>query len=485
MKRSIFFRYYAVFVTVILLAFAMLVGYTTLSSSSFSGEYKRDHMEMYARNMARAITDYMVIGEVDLPTLMETRQDLLETTIRTRASQEKLLLFVTDEKGVVLLSSDESALPPGATLSASVMELALAPDRDDPFFEDDLGGLLDRAATVRAIPMEETGADGSSRTVAAAFAVAGVTAVEQFLTGLTRGFLAVTALVIVITLVTFLHMSQKMNQPIRILSRAAERYVKGDFSQKLPEEGNGEMDALMVTFNEMAGRLEQNERDRQLFIANVSHDLRTPLTAIGGYTQNMLEERIPPEKQKHYLRVIFQETGRLSRMVDSLLEATRVTGGGLKLDLRPVDLCELARVTLLSFENILESLQADVRFDAKPERLSVTVDRDAVQRVIFNLIDNAAKFTPAGGDISIRIREQDKKAIFSIRNTGDGIPAEELPQLFDRFYKSDRSRGLDKRGVGLGLFIAKSIINAHGEDIWVTSRVGSWTEFVFTLPLSK
>ena len=209
------------------------------------------------------------------------------------------------------------------------------------------------------------------------------------------------------------------------------------------------------------------------------------MTAIGGYAQNMLEERIPPEKQKHYLRVILNETQRLSRMVDTLLEATRIAGGGQKFVKKPVDLCELARVTLLSFETVLEELRAEVSFDARPERLTVSADKDAIQRVMFNLIDNAAKFTPARGEISITIREQDKKALFSIRNTGAGIPPEELPYVFDRFYKSDRSRGLDKRGAGLGLFIAKSIINAHGEEIRVTSRPGEWTEFAFTLPLAK
>ena len=155
------------------------------------------------------------------------------------------------------------------------------------------------------------------------------------------------------------------------------------------------------------------------------------------------------------------------------------------MELRPLDLCELARVTLLSFETILEELGANVRFDARPERLMVSADKDAIQRVIFNLVDNAAKFTPPEGDLFIRIREQNKKAVFSIRNTGEGIPPEELPHLFDRFYKSDRSRGLDKRGAGLGLYIAKRIIDAHGEEIWVTSQKGGWTEFVFTLSLVK
>ncbi|MBP5289062.1 MAG: HAMP domain-containing protein [Clostridia bacterium] len=483
MRKPFFLRYYSLFFAVVLLAFATLVGYTSVSADTFARSFKRNHMEMYAQNLAHAITDYMVLDEVDLDRLLTDRREILKTTVATRAEQENLFLLVTDEKGKILLSSDEEILPPGEILPASVIELALS-DRDDPFFENDLGGLLDHNETVRGIPMEKAEENGETRIVAMAFAVSDVTAVDIFLQRLMLGFFVVTGTVILITLITFFFMGRMTNRPLRLLSEAASFYARGDFSYKLPERGNGEADALMVTFNEMAKRLEQNEKDHQTFIANVSHDLRTPMTAIGGYTQNILEDRIPPEKQKHYLRVILNETQRLSRMVDTLLEATRLRGDKQHYEMRAVDLCELARVALLSFESILEEMRARVKFDARPEKLLVLADKDAVHRVIFNLVDNAAKFTPAEGEITIRIREQDKKAIFSIRNTGEGIPAEDLPHLFDRFYKLDSSRSRS-RGVGLGLFIAKSIIDAHGEEIWVTSQKGEWTEFVFTLPLNK
>ena len=485
MKRSVFLRYFAFFFAVVLVSFALLIGYMTVSARSFAARFERETLEKYAQNLAVAITDYMTLDEADLPGLMENRGGLLRRLVSTRASQENLTLFLTDEAGKVLLSSDEGTLPEGTVLPPSVMEAALDKERQDPLFSSDLGGFLKEAQNVRAIPMEQTNPRGQTRTAAVAFAVSGQSDVHLFLNRLMQGFFIAAALVLVITLVAFLYMSQMMNRPVRLLSEAAARYAKGDFSQKLPERGNGDLDALMVTFNEMADRLEQNEKKRRTFVANVSHDLRTPMTAIGGYAQNMLEERIPPEKQKHYLQIILNETERLSRMVDSLLDSARLSGGAQAFHMQPMDLCELARVTLLSFETILEELDARVTFDARPERLTVLADKDAVQRVIFNLVDNAAKFTPHGGEIRIRIREQDKKAVFSIRNTGDGIPPEELPHLFDQFYKSDRSRGLDKRGMGLGLFIAKSIINAHGEEIWVTSQAGGWTEFVFTLPLRK
>jgi signal transduction histidine kinase len=150
-----------------------------------------------------------------------------------------------------------------------------------------------------------------------------------------------------------------------------------------------------------------------------------------------------------------------------------------------MDLCELGRITLLSFEAPLEQKRLEVSFDAEPDSIFVFADRDAIQQVIYNLMDNAIKFTPEEGRFAIKVSVQEKKAIFSVENSGDGIPPEELSHLFDRFYKSDRSRGLDKKGMGLGLFIAKSIISAHSEEIWVESQMGRFTRFVFSLPLTN
>ena len=152
----------------------------------------------------------------------------------------------------------------------------------------------------------------------------------------------------------------------------------------------------------------------------------------------------------------------------------------------PFDLCELGRITLLSFENRLEEKRVDVSFLAEKDAMFVTADRDAIAQVIYNLIDNAAKFTPTQGTLSVRVQSPGKdKVIFSVKNTGSGIPKDEISHLFDRFYKADTSRGLDKTGMGLGLFIARSIIQAHGEEIWVESVEGKYTEFFFSLPATS
>jgi signal transduction histidine kinase len=271
--------------------------------------------------------------------------------------------------------------------------------------------------------------------------------------------------------------------PLQKLNQAANAFASGDFSTRLPEEKGGEIKPLLRAFNQMAEKAEKNDLSHQTFISNVSHDLRTPLTTVSGFVQNMLEGAIPPEKQSHYLRIILDECNRLSRLVQTLLDVSRMSAGKRNYRMDTMDLCELARITLLSFEKRLESKEMEVEISFEKENLLVCADRDAIQQVIYNLTDNAIKFSPTGGTLSMGIRSRGQKAFFSLRNTGEGIPKEELPHLFDRFYKSDRSRGLDKKGMGLGLFIVKSIIDAHKEELWVESLSGSYTEFVFSLPL--
>jgi signal transduction histidine kinase len=292
------------------------------------------------------------------------------------------------------------------------------------------------------------------------------------------------ALLLILSLCFFFLFSsyRSIVRPMQELNRAAEAFAKGDFSGRISEKGAGEITPLIRAFNQMAEKVEKNESIRQTFVSNVSHDLRTPLTTIGGFVQNMMAGAVSPEQYNRYFKIILDEVNRLSRLVQTLLETSRMTAGERKYDFCPMDLCELGRITLLSFENRLEEKELDVSFESEEDSLFVTADSDAIQQVIYNLLDNAIKFVPNQGKLAIRIFCQEKKVLFSVENSGDGIPQEELSHLFDRFYKSDRSRGLHKKGMGLGLFIVKTVIAAHGEEVWVESSVGNFTRFVFSLP---
>ena len=212
------------------------------------------------------------------------------------------------------------------------------------------------------------------------------------------------------------------------------------------------------------------------------------MTTISGFIDNILVGAIPKEEQPYYLGIIKEEVRRLSRLVASLLDISRLQAGDRKFNMQSFDVCEQARLILISFEQQIDEKRLNVEFLCDDERMFVTADRDAIYQILYNICDNGVKFASEGGDFRIRIRYDDpseakrKKITVSVYNQGEGIPEEDLPFVFERFYKADKSRGLDKSGVGLGMFIAKTIIDAHNEKIWVESRHHSDCEFFFTLP---
>ena len=240
---------------------------------------------------------------------------------------------------------------------------------------------------------------------------------------------------------------------------------------------------LAVAFNNMAASVQNSETIRQEFVANVSHELKTPMTTIAGYLDGILDGTIPPEKHRVYMELVSTEVRRLSRLVRNMLDVARLKDQGIPPDkLTDFDICEEASQALLSFEQRINQKHLNVDIDMPEFGLTVHAFADAVSQVIYNLLDNAAKSFDDGGTLSIHARQQGGKAVVSIANTGPTIDPAELPLIFDRFHKTDKSRSTDRDGVGLGLYIVKTIVLAHGEDIYVTSRDGK-TEFTFTMPL--
>jgi signal transduction histidine kinase len=300
--------------------------------------------------------------------------------------------------------------------------------------------------------------------------------------------ITVALCVFLAALITIYVISRRTTQPLSEIVTAAKNYAKGRFDYKIEVVGNDEVAELAAAINDMSVSLKHLDELRNSFLGNVSHDLRTPMTTIAGFVEGILDGTIPPEKHEKYLTIISQEVRRLSRLVNTLLEVSRLESGA---DLKPTDfnLSETARTVLISLESKISKKNIDIEFDTGDEDIFVNADSDSIHRVIFNLLDNAVKFTPEWGKISINISyisdgRKKRKAQLSVYNSGDGIAKEELAHIFDRFYKSDSSRGLDKSGTGLGLYIAKTTLLNHGEDISVDSVSGKYTEFKFTLPLA-
>ena len=286
---------------------------------------------------------------------------------------------------------------------------------------------------------------------------------------------------ILASLVGIYFITERIMHPLRSMTKATKRYAKGDFSARVEVWGDDEIAQLGAAFNQMAEALDNLEKMRASFLQSVSHDLRTPMTVIAGFIDNINSGVIPPEMHRHYLEIVSGEVKRLSRMVNTLLDVSRLESGDKKYNFTDFDIAEMARLILISFEKPIDEKHIEVEFIAE-DSIFVHADEDAIHRVIYNLCHNAIKFSSEGGLLRICLeRTKNDKVSISVFNEGQGISAEDLPYVFDRFYKSDKSRGLDKTGVGLGLYISKTMIDAHGEQLHVRSEEGKNCEFYFEL----
>ena len=286
----------------------------------------------------------------------------------------------------------------------------------------------------------------------------------------------------IVMLVAIYTISYKITTPLREISNAAKSFARGKYNVRVPERGNDEITDLARSFNKMAVEIQSKDEMQKQFLSSVSHDLRTPMTTIAGFIDGILDGAIPKEKQEYYLNIIKSEVGRLSRLVTSLLDISRLQSGERKFDKKPFNLCELSRQTIISFEKQFDEKEIEVEFNTEKYDMWAIGDKDAINQVIYNICHNAIKFSYTKGKYRVDISyADDDKVRFSVYNEGIGITKEEIPFVFDRFYKSDKSRGLDKSGVGLGLFISKTIIDSHNGDMTVESEYEKWCEFSFTL----
>lgn len=300
---------------------------------------------------------------------------------------------------------------------------------------------------------------------------------------LMRSIILTVAWLLIVAIVSLYFISFQLMRPLREISNAAKSFAKGKFDIRVPERGDDELTELAKSFNKMAIELEAKDNMQKQFLSSVSHDLRTPMTTIAGFIDSIIDGAIPKEKQGYYLGIIKNEVQRLNRLVSSLLDLSRLQSGYYKFDKKPFNICELARQTIISLEKQFNDKQLEVEVDTEDFDMLAVGDKDAINQVVYNLCHNAIKFSYDKGKYIVKIRYCDNNNIeFSVWNEGIGIAKEDIAYVFDRFYKSDKSRGLDKTGVGLGLFISKTIIDEHNGDIRVNSEYGKYCEFSFTLP---
>jgi len=341
-------------------------------------------------------------------------------------------------------------------------------------------GLYEEERFVAAVPITDSAGFG----VGIVIVSTPMEQVTQILQKISDTYLFVSVLVVLLAVVTMSLVVRHQSKPLRDMAKAAHDFGHGNLNARVQVDpkSSEEVQDLALAFNNMASSLQQSEYQRQEFVANVSHELKTPMTTISGFVDGMLDGTIPPERHQHYMRMVSDETKRLSRLVRSMLDISRLQDQDIPEEKKSrFELQELAGQVLITFEQKIDAKNLNVDVDFPGHPTYTRAGPDYITQVIYNLLDNAVKFCPEGGDLGMKIRTGTTKLYVSISNSGETIPPAELPLVFDRFHKLDKSRS-KKEGWGLGLYIVKTIIGRHGEDISVTSQNGV-TTFTFTLPL--
>lgn len=304
---------------------------------------------------------------------------------------------------------------------------------------------------------------------------------KGYVADLFSAFFVASGIMLLISSILSIVLTGRVTTPIRKISEAAKSFGKGDFTARVPAEGDDEIAQLAATFNDMATSLEAIDQSRRSFMGNIAHELRTPMTTIKGFIDGMLDGVIPPEDYKHYLEIVSAETGRLTRMIKTMLDISKLEAGEYVINAETYDIWDTVTSALFGAEKRLEENHIGILGFA-PNRTLVYADPDIVYQVFYNILDNAIKFTNNGGTITLNITEDENEVTVSVKNTGQGISEEALPHVFDRFYKEDKSRGLHAGGSGLGMNISKVLITRSGGRIWAQSVQDEYAEFFFTLP---
>lgn len=382
------------------------------------------------------------------------------------------LVFVASEDGQVLIHTD------GADFAQQYIPQELLDEMDqggDVFDTGTLDGVYKDKYYTAGRRIDVGG------TVGYLFAASPMTALGSYIVDMLVMFgISAAAILLLCSLLCWV-LARRITGPIEDISEAARRLGSGDFTARAPVDGCVELADFATTFNNMATRLQTIDNSRGQFMGNIAHELRTPMTTIKGFIDGMLDGTIPPEENQHYLTIVSQETGRLARLVQNMLDITKLEAGEVPVHAQNYDLWKTVTDVVLSDEQRIEDGKIDIQGLGGPP-LAIYADPDFVHQVVYNIVDNAIKFTPEGGTISFSAQKKGNMVEVSIENTGAGIAPEALPFVFERFYKEDRSRGMNTRGSGLGLHICKILINLSGGQIHAESEEGKWCRFVFTLP---
>lgn len=481
--QSLFTKFLSVFVAMVLICFLLLGVTLGVFLSNYWSSQKEQLLSSNAKNIAN------------------TTSSVLSSRIQTDASGSIAMIcsnlsmisdaisadiYITDTSGNIILCKDvitqnysisnngRCSLHGGYTIPQEVIDEA---KKGDYFAKTTLNGVYMKKQLVAAEPVKV-----GEETAAVVFAVAPMTAgFTNYAMNILKMFIFACLMAFSVGFIAVYFLTASLIKPLHDMSEATKAYAEGDFGPRVKVKGDDELAELVRAFNKMASDLSLLESSRRSFVANVSHELKTPMTTIGGFIDGILDGTIPESQQKHYLSIVSDETKRLSRLVTAMLNMSKIEAGELKLNPKAFDISAEIFNVLLSFEQIIERKHIEISGLDRLHSVTVTADEDMIHQVIYNLVDNAVKFTE-NGTISVFADDDENATLIKVVNTGAGISSEEREKIFERFYKVDKSRSYDVKGAGLGLYICKTIVEMHGGSIGCNSEEGKYTEFWFTIP---
>ena len=473
--QGLYWRQMFITVGMVLLTLMLLGASFGSLSYNYARSQKSGEIRTKAVVMSQLSVNYLESGRFLTIEELQNDRDFRQLA-SFAATVSDVHFMICDREGHVLLSTDKDLTGMTVTMPAKMTREIM--EQGETSARDDLGGLYENKRFVVGVPAVNP---TSGEVVGEVFAVSTSASLDAMWQGFVGLFFMTALVVLMISFMASSVTTMRQIQPIREMAAATRQYAEGNFDIRMNDYGrDDEIGELAASFNNMAESLQQTERQRREFIANISHELKTPMTTIAGYTDGILDGTIPPENERQYLQIISNESRRLSRMVRRMLDVSQLQVMDPLRGGNHFDICESMRRVLISMEKKINDRHLDVDADIPEEPILVLGDNDMITQVIYNLLENAAKFAREGSTLYLGVTTIDGKARVTVRNVGDTIPAEELPLLFERFHKSDKSRSEDKDGVGLGLYIVKTILEQHKEKINVTSENGV-TTFSFSL----
>ena len=477
--RSVYQRQFLFMASIVLISFALL----GCAFIALSYRYTVQENQSTLATNAQYISTYTgTMRQLD-PTVLSTTN--FQRNIAALANVSGLSIILAETDGKVVYGFDGATntfLQGDAALPSAIVSSVTSGHSYSGMFS--ISGLYEKARYGVGYPISwvEDGQTGIGGIVLVSSDTGNLTEMWRVLAQI---FFFTAVVVFILAFIASSITSARQAKPLHEMAQAVHKFGHGEFDTRLTgyEGRRDEIGELAAAFNSMADSLSRSEARRSEFVANVSHELKTPMTTIAGFADGILDGTIPPERERECLQVISTETRRLSRLVRRMLDLSRLEAADRSAAQGQFNVTEVMLRVLVSLEPKVNSRQLDVDADLPDDPVMVWGDPDGITQVCYNLLDNAVKFASPGSVIGIKVAASAGKARVSVRNQGETIPKEELSMLFDRFHKTDRSRSMDRDGVGLGLYIVKSILDAHKEDITVTSEDGV-TEFTFTLTLA-